>query len=71
MNGTDELDALRFEDPAGTLGIIHQETYDRSLRKVGMIGVGEAEDLSLTAVWQPEERELASSCSSGRPRASR
>ena len=38
VDGTDELDALRFENPAGTLDVFHQESGDRSSSEVGVLG---------------------------------
>jgi hypothetical protein len=59
VHGTDELDALRLENPAGTLDVFHQKTGDRSSSEVGVLGVRGTEDLGLAAVRQPEEREFS------------
>src|SRR5215218_2960468 len=59
VDGTDELQALRLENPAGTLDVVHQKTGDRSPGEVGVLGIRGAEDLGLAAVRQPEEREFA------------
>lgn len=57
--GTDELDALSLQNPAGTRNVFHQKTGDRSSSEVGVLGVRGTEDLGLAAVRQPEEREFS------------
>jgi hypothetical protein len=58
VDGTDELDAFSLENPPATLDVVDQETRDRSLTEVGVLGVGGAEDFRLAAVGEPEAREL-------------
>jgi hypothetical protein len=71
VDGPDELDALGLETPAGTLDVVHQETGDRSRGEVSVLGVGGAEDLPLLPSGSLKSANSPSSCSSGRPRASR
>jgi hypothetical protein len=71
VDRADEPGALSLENPAGGFDVVHQETRDRSPGEVGVLGVRGAEDLSLAAIGQPEDREFTSSSSRGSRSVSR